>query len=333
MTTPDIAQQIVDANRAGAKPGSPVIGLVLGSGAARGFAHIGVMRALDAHGIKPDIIVGTSMGALVGGCYATGQLDTLEAWARSLTVRRVFGYLDVKFGGSGLISGNRLARQLEEFGRHQEYRRPADPVRGYRHRGRHRSRGLADARLAGVDLARVLRTAGNFSPRASGRPLAGRRRTRQSGAGVGGARLRCAGRHRRQHGRRPVRPRHHYRESRLGSGRRAIFDAGCGAARRLQPMARHVRRRTRVQARDAQERDFGPRRQTGLFNGDDRILQHHAGPSHPHAARRRPAGRAYHAAHRPCRLARFSPRRGIDRGRTRGNRESNRVRSTSPLPI
>ena len=114
MTTPDIAQQIVDANRAGAKPGSPVIGLVLGSGAARGFAHIGVMRALDAHGIKPDIIVGTSMGALVGGCYATGQLDTLEAWARSLTVRRVFGYLDVKFGGSGLISGNRLARQLEE---------------------------------------------------------------------------------------------------------------------------------------------------------------------------------------------------------------------------
>ncbi len=51
---------------------------MLGSGAARGFAHIGVMRALQAHGIKPDIIVGTSMGALVGGCYATNQLDTLE---------------------------------------------------------------------------------------------------------------------------------------------------------------------------------------------------------------------------------------------------------------
>jgi NTE family protein len=114
VTTPDIAQQIVDANRASAKPGSPAIGLVLGSGAARGFAHIGVMRALEAHGIKPDIIVGTSMGALVGGCYANGELDTLEAWARSLTVRRVFGYLDVKFGGSGLISGNRLTRQLEE---------------------------------------------------------------------------------------------------------------------------------------------------------------------------------------------------------------------------
>ena len=95
----DTAQQIADAHQAGIKPGAPSIGLVLGSGAARGFAHIGVMRALMAHGIKPDIIVGTSMGALVGGCYATGQLDTLEAWARSLTMRRVFGYLDVKFGG------------------------------------------------------------------------------------------------------------------------------------------------------------------------------------------------------------------------------------------
>ncbi len=120
MTTSDIsqqivAQQIVDANRAGAKPGGPAIGLVLGSGAARGFAHIGVMRALDARGIKPDIIVGTSMGALVGGCHASGQLDTLEAWARSLTMRRVFGYLDVKFGGAGLISGNRLTRRLEEL--------------------------------------------------------------------------------------------------------------------------------------------------------------------------------------------------------------------------
>ena len=114
MSTTDTAQQIADANRPDRNNGKPSIGLVLGSGAARGFAHIGVMRALTAHGIKPDIIVGTSMGALVGGCYATGQLDRLETWARSLTVRRVFGYLDVKFGGAGLISGGRLTRQLEE---------------------------------------------------------------------------------------------------------------------------------------------------------------------------------------------------------------------------
>jgi NTE family protein len=114
VSTSDIASKIADADRASANSGNPSIGLVLGSGAARGFAHIGVMRALDAHGIKPDIIVGTSMGALVGGCYATGQLDTLEAWARSLTMRRVIGYLDVKIGGSGLIGGGRLASQLEE---------------------------------------------------------------------------------------------------------------------------------------------------------------------------------------------------------------------------
>ncbi len=125
-------------NQARAKSGNPSIGLVLGSGAARGFAHIGVMRALEAHGIKPDIIVGTSMGALVGGCYATGQLDTLEAWARSLTMRRVIGYLDVKIGGSGLIGGGRLMQQARGVDRHKEYRGTARPVRGDRNRSRHR---------------------------------------------------------------------------------------------------------------------------------------------------------------------------------------------------
>ena len=92
----------------------PLLGLVLGSGAARGFAHIGVLRVLIANGIVPDIVIGTSMGALVGGCYATNQLDPLESWARSLTMRRIIGYLDVCFGGSGLISGGRLANRLHE---------------------------------------------------------------------------------------------------------------------------------------------------------------------------------------------------------------------------
>ena len=113
MTSSDIENKSVDAGHIGVKSGGPSIGLVLGSGAARGFAHIGVMRALLAHGIKPDIIVGTSMGALVGGCYATNQLDALETWSRSLTMRRIIGYLDVKIGGSGLISGGRLATELQ----------------------------------------------------------------------------------------------------------------------------------------------------------------------------------------------------------------------------
>jgi NTE family protein len=110
----DVRAKTVDAGQVAVKNGGPAIGLVLGSGAARGFAHIGVMRALQAHGITPDIIVGTSMGALVGGCYATNQLDALEDWARSLTKRRIISYLDVRIGGSGIIGGSRLASRLEQ---------------------------------------------------------------------------------------------------------------------------------------------------------------------------------------------------------------------------
>ena len=92
----------------------PTIGLALGGGAARGFAHIGVIRTLLTQNIVPDVIVGTSIGAVVGGCYASGQLDTLEEWARQLTKRGILGYLDVSFSGAGLIGGNRLAHRLDE---------------------------------------------------------------------------------------------------------------------------------------------------------------------------------------------------------------------------
>ena len=91
----------------------PTIGLALGGGAARGFAHIGVIRTLEAHGIVPDVIVGTSIGAVVGGCYAAKEMDNLDNWARMLTVRGVLGYLDISLSGSGLISGGHLAAQLE----------------------------------------------------------------------------------------------------------------------------------------------------------------------------------------------------------------------------
>src|SRR6185437_2551110 len=92
----------------------PSIALALGGGAARGFAHIGVMRTLLKYNIVPDIIVGTSIGAVVGGCYAGNQLDNFETWARGLTVRGVLGYLDISLSGSGLIRGNQLASRLEE---------------------------------------------------------------------------------------------------------------------------------------------------------------------------------------------------------------------------
>src|SRR5438067_8757496 len=90
----------------------PTIALALGGGAARGFAHIGVIRTLIAKGYMPDIIAGTSFGAVVGGCYAVGKLDDVEQWGRTLTRRRVLTYLDVSFSGSGLLSGGRLAEKL-----------------------------------------------------------------------------------------------------------------------------------------------------------------------------------------------------------------------------
>jgi NTE family protein len=90
------------------------IGLALGGGAARGWAHIGVLKALERHGIRPDVIAGTSIGAVVGGCFAAGHLENLERWARELTPKRIFGYLDFNFAGTGLISGQRLCGRLEQ---------------------------------------------------------------------------------------------------------------------------------------------------------------------------------------------------------------------------
>lgn len=91
----------------------PTIGLALGGGAARGFAHIGVLRVLLENNIVPDVVVGTSIGAVVGGAYASGHLDTIENWSRKLTKRGILGYLDVSLSGAGLIGGKRLALEIE----------------------------------------------------------------------------------------------------------------------------------------------------------------------------------------------------------------------------
>jgi NTE family protein len=88
------------------------IGLALGSGAARGWAHIGVLKALAGAGVKPHVIAGTSMGAVVGGSFAAGKLDELEAWARTLTKRRMVTLMDFHIGGAGLMSGEKLKRLL-----------------------------------------------------------------------------------------------------------------------------------------------------------------------------------------------------------------------------
>lgn len=89
------------------------IGIALGGGAARGWAHIGVLRALEEVGLKPEVIAGTSVGAVVGGCYAAGKLEQLEEFVGSLTARSVLRYLDLDITGGGLMSGARLRRTLD----------------------------------------------------------------------------------------------------------------------------------------------------------------------------------------------------------------------------
>ncbi len=92
----------------------PLIGVALGGGVARGWAHIGVLNALSKAGFYPDIVVGTSIGSVVGGCYASGKLAELEEWVQELTVRGIFKYLDFNFSGSGLLRGNKLHDLLSE---------------------------------------------------------------------------------------------------------------------------------------------------------------------------------------------------------------------------
>jgi len=90
----------------------PLIGIALGSGFSRGWAHIGVVSRLEAAGLGPDIVCGTSIGALIGGAYIAGRLKELETWARSLTKRRVARLFDFGLGIGGLISGRRIAQSL-----------------------------------------------------------------------------------------------------------------------------------------------------------------------------------------------------------------------------
>ncbi|MBP1657585.1 MAG: patatin [Bacteroidetes bacterium] len=86
----------------------PVIGLALGSGSARGLAHIGVIRALRESDIPVDVVAGTSIGALIGAAYASGRLDTLEEAFRSFDWKRIGSLFDPIFPRSGLISGKKI---------------------------------------------------------------------------------------------------------------------------------------------------------------------------------------------------------------------------------
>jgi NTE family protein len=133
------------------------IGLALGGGSARGWAHIGVIRALADAGIEPDLVCGTSVGALVGAAYVDGDLDRLETWVRSLHLQTVVSFLDFSLG-SGLIKGDKL---IEFFRSHfvdrdiRELARPFGAVATDLQRGREvwlREGRVTDAVRASIAL-------------------------------------------------------------------------------------------------------------------------------------------------------------------------------------
>ena len=90
----------------------PIVALALGGGAARGWAHIGVIRALEEADVPIDMVCGTSIGALVGAAYACGELDRFEDWVEKLSLVEVLGFMDISLGG-GLIKGEKLMAFFE----------------------------------------------------------------------------------------------------------------------------------------------------------------------------------------------------------------------------
>jgi len=103
------------ANTKKTRTRKPVIGLALGGGAARGWAHIGVIRRLEEMGVVADIVTGTSIGALVGASYAAGQLDKLEQWVCSLSRLETARYFEINAGLNGFVNHQRLHNFMQEF--------------------------------------------------------------------------------------------------------------------------------------------------------------------------------------------------------------------------
>ena len=91
------------------------ISLVLGSGGARGLAHIGVIHWLEVNGFKIESISGCSIGALIGGIHAAGKLDEYERWVRAITRTDIVKLLDLSWGKSGLVKGDKIINTLTEL--------------------------------------------------------------------------------------------------------------------------------------------------------------------------------------------------------------------------
>jgi NTE family protein len=94
---------------------APTIGLALGSGASRGWSHIGVINALLEAGIEPDIVCGASVGAMIGASYLSGQLPKLEEWVLGTTRTDVLKFFNIRFSRAGLVDDDRLSSFLHNY--------------------------------------------------------------------------------------------------------------------------------------------------------------------------------------------------------------------------
>jgi NTE family protein len=92
----------------------PKIGLALGSGASRGWSHIGIIKALLREGIEPDIVCGTSVGAMIGACYLAGNLEKLEKWVLDSSRTDVLKFFHIRLSQTGFVDSDRLGRFLYE---------------------------------------------------------------------------------------------------------------------------------------------------------------------------------------------------------------------------
>ena len=284
----------VETAAGGRRRAGPRIGLALGAGAARGWAHIGALHELKAMGLVPDVVVGSSIGALVGGCFAAGRLDELEV-LRPLA-QPAAGVRPARLFLQRRRADRRrsAARPVAGVDRRDADRRPAGALRRRGDRTRHRPRGVAAPRLADRRDARLLRPARRVRTGPARPSLADRRRGRQSRAGQRRARARRRARHRAQHRHRRHRPRRD--PPRRGRDRAARRDRRGSAAGRAP--------RRRVAApRPIERQRAGPRL------GDGQRLQHHPGPADAFASRRRSARRADQSQGRPDRRVRVRPRR------------------------
>ncbi len=137
--TPELGPGLLDAPR-------PRVALALGSGGARGYAHIGVIHELHDRGYQIVGIAGSSMGALVGGLQAADELDEFADWARSLTQRAILRLLDPTLTAAGVLRAEKILDAVRDILGDVDHRGTADPL----HRGGHRSAG----RQVGVAAAR-----------------------------------------------------------------------------------------------------------------------------------------------------------------------------------